>query len=122
MSLIDAPCGMCPWPKVGMKLPDLDARLVHQLDAIEARPDGWAQSLEALMVAYIADLDTLRILRGWNPDKAEDSDHTFRRWVRVQATPGGPNNIPIWSRETHKGMTHADVIVLLKTLREEVLS
>ena len=100
---------------------DLDAYLVHQLDAIEARPEMWAQHLEALVATYRGPRDTLRILRGWNPDEAESKDHTFRRWVGVQATPEGPNNIPIWARDGHKDMKHADVVVLLKKLREGVL-
>lgn len=99
-------------------------------------PQGWVKVMDllegcqragkvidrdALAATYLGALDTLRILRGGNPDEAEDSDHTFRRWVRVQATPEGPNNIPIWFREGHKDMTHADLIGLLKKLREEVL-
>jgi len=102
---------------------DLDAYLVRQLDSIEARPQMWSgPSFDTLVATYIAPLDTLRILRGWNPDEAEDSDHTFRRWVRVSAVPYGPQNcIPIWARDGNEDMTHEDIVVLLKKLREEVL-
>jgi len=101
---------------------DLDAHLVQQLDSIEARPQMWAGNLEALAATYIGPLDTLRILRGWNPDEADAADHTFRRWVRVQAVPYGPQNcLCIWDRDGNEGMTHADVIVLLQKLRKEVL-
>lgn len=100
---------------------DLDAYLVQQLDHIEARPKMWAVSLEALAATYLGPLDTLRILRGWSPDEAKAEDHTFRRWAAIQATPEGPNNIPIWIRDGHRDMTHDDVVVLLQQLRAEVL-
>lgn len=100
---------------------DLDGYLVHMLDAIEARPRMWAGEREALSATYVGALDVLRIVRGWNPHEAKRADLTFNRWILVQTTDEGPNNIPIWARKGHEDMTHADVVVLLKKLRAEVL-